>query len=194
MDVIPARRITEAHRSGDEVFRLGDRYILKISKNIERLHREKTANDWLAKRLPVSESVVFAEENGRAYYLKTCVRGEPLLGEYLRDPERLARLLGEAMRLFHGTDAAGCPLRNPDSEGDTLVHGDFCLPNILAEGDGITGFIDTEAAGLGDPWVDYAWCIWSFEYNLGTDAYTPVLLRELGIAFDREKFQRYTAF
>lgn len=63
---------------------------------------------------------------------------------------------------------------------------------IPAKDGKISGFIDTEASGIGDPWMDYAWCIWSFEYNLGTKEYTALLLERLGIEFDAEKYERYT--
>ena len=103
------------------------------------------------------------------------------------------KLLAEAMRMFHSIDISDCDIYNAESVGDCFIHGDFCLPNILARNNKIAGFIDTEASGIGDPWMDYAWCIWSFEYNLGTDQYTDILLKELGIEFDREKLERYTS-
>lgn len=186
--------ITDHHCSGDLVYRVGDEYILKVSDNRERLLRERAANDFLTGKVGVSKTVQFAEEGGYAFYLKTMLEGDALVEKkYLRDPEELVRLLARAMKMFHGVDAAGCPLRNPDSQGNCLIHGDFCLPNILVKNGEITGFIDTEAAGVGDPWMDYAWCIWSLEYNLGTDRYTGLLLDALGIRFDRGKFDRYTS-
>jgi aminoglycoside phosphotransferase len=45
---------------------------------------------------------------------------------------------------------------------------------------------------VGDPWRDYAWCIWSLEYNTGSKTYTPLLLKKLGIAFDEDKYRKYT--
>ncbi len=188
-----AAEITENHRSGDLVYRVGDDYILKISDNIERLVRERAVNDFLTGRLAVSETVSFVVEGERAFYLKTMVKGETLAEkEYLRNPQALVRLLVQAMQMIHAVDISDCPIKNPDTEGDCFIHGDFCLPNILAKEGKISGFIDTEAAGIGDPWMDYAWCIWSLEHNLGTDQYTSLLLDALGIAFDREKFERYT--
>lgn len=185
--------ITENHRSGDLVYRVGDDYILKVSDNVERLVRERTVNDFLTGKVGVSETVSFVTEDERAYYLKTMLRGETLTEKkYLGNPRELVRLLACAMRMLHSIDISGCPVKNPDSEGDCFIHGDFCLPNILAENGEVAGFIDTEAGGVGDPWMDYAWCIWSLEYNLGTDRYTGLLLDELGIAFDREKYDRYT--
>ena len=73
------KEITECHRSGDTVYQVANKYILKISENIQRLEREKKINDYLKDKLPVSESVVFEIEKDRAYYLKTMVQGESLL-------------------------------------------------------------------------------------------------------------------
>lgn len=185
--------ITENHKSGDRVYRVDSDYILKISENMERLGRERTANDYLTGKLPVSQTVLYTEEEGKAYYLKTMLRGDTLAEKVnLSEPQKLVRFLAEAMHMFHSVDVGSCPIKCPDSEGDCMVHGDFCLPNILVCDGRIAGFIDTEAAGVGDPWMDYAWCIWSLEYNLGTDRYTPMLLEALGIEFDRDKYESYT--
>lgn len=185
--------ITKNHRSGDAVYQVGDAYILKISDNIERLQRERAVNDFLTGKIAVSETVSFVVEGERAFYLKTMLRGETLVEEkYLREPQKLVQLLAQAMHRIHSVDINGCPIKSPDSEGNCFIHGDFCLPNILARDGGISGFIDVEAGGVGDPWMDYAWCIWSLEYNLGTDQYTGLLLEALGIEFDKEKFEYYT--
>ena len=185
--------ITKNHRSGDLVYRVGEDYILKVSDNIERLQRERAVNDFLAGKIAVSESVLFAVEGERAFYLKTMLKGETLAEEeYLREPQKLVQLLARAMRMIHSVDVKDCPIKSPDSAGDCFIHGDFCLPNILAKDGEISGFIDVEAGGVGDPWMDYAWCIWSLEHNLHTDQYTGLLLEALGIEFDREKFEYYT--
>lgn len=187
------KEITENHRSGDLVYRVGNDYILKVSDNIERLRREREVNDFLTGKLAVSETVLFVVENGQAFYLKTMLGGDILVEkEYLCNPRELVRLLAQAMRMIHSVDIRDCPIKSPDSEGDCFIHGDFCLPNILAKDGKVSGFIDLEAGGIGDPWIDFAWCIWSLEYNLGTNQYTGLLLDALGIVFDREKFEYYT--
>lgn len=185
--------ITKNHRSGDAVYQVGDAYILKISDNIERLQRERAVNDFLTGKIAVSETVSFVVEGERAFYLKTMLKGETLAEKkYLREPQKLVQLLAQAMHKIHSVDIKDCPIKSPDSEGNCFIHGDFCLPNILARDGEISGFIDVEAGGIGDPWMDYAWCIWSLEYNLGTDQYTGLLLEALGIEFDKEKFEYYT--
>lgn len=46
-----------------------------------------------------------------------------------------------------------------------LTHGDLCLPNIFADGKGLTGFIDVGLAGVADRWVDIEKCLWSMWAN-----------------------------
>ena len=54
---------------------------------------------------------------------------------------------------------------------DTLLHGDYCLPNILLDGWNFSGFIDLGNGGVGDRHVDLYWGAWTLTFNLGTDAY-----------------------
>ena len=46
-----------------------------------------------------------------------------------------------------------------------LSHGDLCLPNIFADENGLTGFIDVGLAGVADKWVDIEKCLWSMWAN-----------------------------
>ena len=59
---------------------------------------------------------------------------------------------------------------------DTLIHGDYCLPNIVCTDDGNVTLIDLGLAGIGDRHCDLYWAIWSLAYNLGTDVYTDYFL------------------
>ena len=54
---------------------------------------------------------------------------------------------------------------------DTLLHGDYCLPNILLDGWNFSGFIDLGNGGVGDRHVDLYWGAWTLAFNLGTDQY-----------------------
>ena len=184
--------IKDGHCSGDLVYKVADKYILKISSKAKRLEREKEINDFLLDKLPVSKSVAFVVENEQAFYLKTMVQGESLLAQnFLENPHLAAEVLAKAIQMIHSIPVKDCVFKNQESEGDTFVHGDMCLPNVLAKGSEVSGIIDTESCGIGDPWIDYAWCIWSFEYNLGSKEYTPILLQKLGIEFDDEKYRQY---
>ena len=54
---------------------------------------------------------------------------------------------------------------------DTLLHGDYCLPNVVLDQWSFSGFIDLGNGGLGDRHVDLFWGVWSLRYNLKTDQY-----------------------
>ncbi len=54
---------------------------------------------------------------------------------------------------------------------DTLLHGDYCLPNIMLDDWRFSGFIDLDSAGVGDRHVDIFWGIWTLGFNLKTDKY-----------------------
>lgn len=54
---------------------------------------------------------------------------------------------------------------------DTLLHGDYCLPNIMLDDWRFSGFIDLGNGGVGDRHVDLYWGAWTLCFNLGTDQY-----------------------
>lgn len=59
---------------------------------------------------------------------------------------------------------------------DTLIHGDFCLPNVILNGGGSGSLIDFSMAGAGDRHIDLYWAVWSLRYNLKTGRYTGYFL------------------
>ncbi len=54
---------------------------------------------------------------------------------------------------------------------DVMLHGDYCLPNILLDDFKFRGFVDLGEGGFGDRHFDIFWGIWSTAYNLRTDDY-----------------------
>ena len=63
---------------------------------------------------------------------------------------------------------------------DVLVHGDYCLPNILLDGWRFSGFVDLGGSGLADRHFDLLDGIWSLNYNLGSSRYTARFLDAYG--------------
>jgi kanamycin kinase len=70
-------------------------------------------------------------------------------------------------------------------KADTLLHGDYCLPNILLDDWRFSGFIDLDSGGVGDRHVDLFWGIWSLGFNLKTDRYRDRFLD----AYGRDKIE-----
>jgi len=68
---------------------------------------------------------------------------------------------------------------------DTLLHGDYCLPNIMLDSWKPSGFIDVGGGGVGDKHVDLFWGAWTLNFNLKTDKYCSRFLD----AYGRENFQ-----
>lgn len=65
-------------------------------------------------------------------------------------------------------------------KSDTLLHGDYCLPNVLLDAWRFSGFIDLDCAGVGDRHIDLFWGAWTLRFNLKTDAYTARFLDAYG--------------
>lgn len=78
-------------------------------------------------------------------------------------------------------------------KSDTLLHGDYCLPNILLDNWKFSGFIDLDAAGVGDRHVDLFWGIWSLQFNLKTDRYRERFLDAYGRENVEEEMLRTVA-
>lgn len=65
-------------------------------------------------------------------------------------------------------------------EQNTLIHGDYCLPNILLDNWNFSGFIDLGGGGLADRHIDLFWGVWTLQYNHKTDAYRDRFLDAYG--------------
>lgn len=62
----------------------------------------------------------------------------------------------------------------------SLLHGDYCLPNILLDGWRFSGFIDLGNGGVGDRHVDVYWGVWTLQFNLKTSRYADRFLDAYG--------------
>ena len=65
-------------------------------------------------------------------------------------------------------------------KSDTLIHGDFCLPNIIFDNWNFSSFIDLGGAGVGDRHIDIFWGAWTLNFNLKTDKYRDLFLSAYG--------------
>lgn len=68
---------------------------------------------------------------------------------------------------------------------DTLLHGDYCLPNVMLDNWKFSGFIDVGNGGVGDKHIDLFWGVWTLNYNLKTDKFCNRFLD----AYGRENFE-----
>ena len=64
--------------------------------------------------------------------------------------------------------------------GRVLLHGDYCLPNIMFDGSSFSGFIDLGNGGVGDRHIDIFWGIWTLRFNLKTDKYKDRFISAYG--------------
>ena len=180
-------------RSDDIIYNFSNKYILKISKNYNRLFREKEKTEWISKFIAGPKSLLFLNDNTYNYYLRECLNGESLISKrFIDNPNLLIDTINKIIIILRSLDDKECPFKSEENDGDDFVHGDLCLPNIFVnDKNEFIGLIDVENAGKGDKWYDYAWLTWSFEYNLKTDKYNKILWDKLGIEFDTNKYKKY---
>ena len=65
-------------------------------------------------------------------------------------------------------------------KNEVLLHGDYCLPNIILDGWRLSAFIDVGSGGVGDRHVDLFWGAWTLWFNLKTDKYRKRFLDAYG--------------
>ena len=190
--------------SSASVFRLaggqeGDLYLKVLGANdagFNPLRDEAARLEWLGGRLPVPQVVAFGSRGGYEFLLTKSVPGVPAHDRPAgRDRQEVARLLGRALRTFHSVPTEGCPFRHPvvdptSEEDEVLVHGDYCLPNVLLDGDRFH-YLDVGDAGVGDRYVDIVAAIWSLRHNYGEGS-VATLLGGYGLRTpDRRKLAAY---
>lgn len=137
-----------------------------------------------------------------------------VMGEYLRlihalpvegcpYPNRTAEMISESeaniLRGYADTEIitkeiplAATRLAQLKTKGvdDVVIHGDYCLPNIIMQDFKLQGFVDLGTGGVGDRHYDLFWGIWTLNYNLKTDKYRDVFLDAYGRQeFDAERLE-----
>jgi len=149
------------------VWRLnGERGTLFLKRAAD-LEGERARLVWLDGRWPVPRTAGFFHELGDDWLLTHPVPGVPMSDKSLGwEPDRVARSLGAFLRELHATDAVGCPF-GVAKPGNVLIHGDFCLPNVLVENGRLSGLVDVGLSGLGNPETDLAAGVWTLSYIYG---------------------------
>ena len=136
-------------------------------KRAAELAGERDRLEWLKGRLPVPEVLGFFRAAGDDWLMTREIPGVPLYHRSVGlPPSRAARVFGEILRGIHETDATGCPF-GVAKRGNVLIHGDYCLPNVLVTDGALSGLIDVGQTGLGDPRSDLAAGVWTLQYNFG---------------------------
>lgn len=136
-------------------------------KRAVNLQPERDRLQWLHGRWPVAEVVGLFHEMGDDWLVTRAMDGVPMYHPSLQwSPERVAHELGTILHTMHETDASGCPF-GTSKPGNVLVHGDYCLPNVLVHEGRFSGLVDVGGAGLANPEDDLAAGVWTLQYNYG---------------------------
>ena len=119
-------------------------------------------------------------------------------------PDRNRRYLEDTAFRYHclsspsGADRAAWQVvqQNPDIlDSRVLLHGDYCLPNILLDNWAFSGFLDVGAGGIGDRHIDLYWGCWSILYNLKEERWCSCFLDAYGRQdVDTQKLRILDAF
>ena len=105
-------------RSEDSVYIFENKYILKISKDIDKIKKEKEKNDWLNSHIPGPKSLLLIYKNNYIYYLRECLNGKSLISnDILNDPNLLIDILSKVIHILRNLDNKECPFESEENEG-----------------------------------------------------------------------------
>ncbi len=65
-------------------------------------------------------------------------------------------------------------------KNEVMIHGDYCLPNVMLDDWKFSGFIDVGNSGVGDRHIDLFWATWTLWFNLHTNDYYDRFLDAYG--------------
>ncbi|MGC4044499.1 MAG: phosphotransferase [Armatimonas sp.] len=118
----------------------------------------------------------FVGQDGEAFF-QTLLPGTPLSEAIHTSLAKFAGLFGATLKELHALTPPLPPdpkdnwtwlQRNAelDVQPPVFSHGDWCLPNVLTDGESITGWIDWADGGWRDPRIDLGTGLWTLRYNL----------------------------
>ncbi|WP_010274213.1 aminoglycoside 3'-phosphotransferase [Paenibacillus senegalensis] len=169
------------------------------------LEREMNMSQFLYRYELGPKIIAYSSSETHDYLLTEALPGENGTSpRHLRDPEELAAAFGRYLQKLHSLPTDGCPFpqrtqemweearrRGAELEGlmalpyspkdNVVIHGDYCLPNIIMDRFSLRAFIDLGAGGIGDRHHDLYWGLWTLHYNLQTNAYQEIFLNAYGI-------------
>ena len=150
--------------------------------------------DWMVTRAVPGEDCLYPA------YLDDPGRLSETLGQLLRmlhetDPagcpigDRNGRYLSGVMQKFQSLPSPSSEERSawqmvqahPDLlSSRVLLHGDYCLPNVMLRNWQFSGFLDVGGGGIGDRHIDLYWGCWSILYNLKDERWCSRFLDAYG--------------
>jgi aminoglycoside phosphotransferase len=166
-------------------------------KRAAELSGERDRIAWLTGRWPVPELVGLFHAAGDDWLMTREIKGVPMYhASVVWKPRRVARELGLILRELHAADTTGCPF-GAAKPGNVLIHGDYCLPNVLVSEGKLSGLVDLGRSGLGDPRDDVCAGLWTLQYNYGKgfardflDAYGSLPVNDQEIERLRRRYAR----
>ena len=159
-DVLVTRKIKGCDLTSSRYVNEPKRLAMKMGEVLRALHETRVTS------CPVN--------NRTADYLATFEEGYKI-GRF--DPS----YIDKSLKLEDPDTAREYILKNLHLlKNDALIHGDFCLPNVIFDEWELSGYIDLGGAGFGDRHIDLFWGAWTLNFNLGTDEYRDIFFDAYG--------------
>ncbi|OPA78745.1 hypothetical protein BVG16_12965 [Paenibacillus selenitireducens] len=151
-DYLITNRIMGSDATSDEYVKQPNRLSEVFAESLVNLHRVR--KEGCPSINGIEEMVIRAEEN----YLEG------------RAEKGLLRYMGYTSIETAYRDMMS--LNRNANEHKVVIHGDYCLPNIILYDFKLNGYVDVGYGGVGDRHYDIFWGLWSLQHNLKSD-YNP---------------------
>ncbi|TYP79027.1 aminoglycoside 3'-phosphotransferase [Paenibacillus methanolicus] len=171
------------------------------------LESEAIMGSFLHRHRLSPEPFAYETDDDHDYLVTEAIDGEDGTDPaFLEQPAKLAFAFGEHLRMLHTLPLEGCPYPNRTNEllvehrsskiyspatDPVVMHGDYCLPNIILIEFAFRAFIDVGHGGVGDRHYDLTWGLWSLQHNLKSDAFGDHFLNGYGRTYFDDFNLRY---